>query len=99
MYAIRSYYGEELDGAERDRAAAEAALRAAESALHVAEHDEYWGSATCCLSTSAFFSRNSNSVPSSIIVRSAVKLVSNTPSKPKWRKAVVILPVTSVPGS
>ena len=39
LYAKRVIPHEELDGAERDRAAAEAALRAAESALHVAQHD------------------------------------------------------------
>lgn len=39
LYGKRVIAREELDGAERDRAAAEAALRAAESALHVAEHD------------------------------------------------------------
>jgi len=39
LYAKRVISREELDGAERDRAATEAALRAAESALHVAKHD------------------------------------------------------------
>jgi HlyD family secretion protein len=39
LYAKRVVPKEELDAAERDRAAAEAALRAAESAHHVAQHD------------------------------------------------------------
>jgi len=39
LYGKRVIAREELDGSERDRAAAEAALRAAESALHVAKHD------------------------------------------------------------
>ena len=37
-------------------------------------------------------------MPSSRMVRSAVKFVSNTRSNPIWRSAVTILPVTSVPG-
>ena len=40
-----------------------------------------------------------SSVPSSMIVRSAVKLVSNTLSKPARRRAVFISNVTGVPGS
>ena len=56
------------------------------------------GRATCSPSTSAFLSRASSSVPSSMIVRSAVKFVSNTASKPRRRRAATILPVTSVPG-
>lgn len=39
LYAKRVIPREELDAAQRDRAAAEAALRATESALHVAQHD------------------------------------------------------------
>ena len=46
-----------------------------------------------------FFSRSMSSLPSSIMVRSAVKLVSNTLSKPSIRRAVVIWPVTMAPGS
>ena len=57
------------------------------------------GRATGSLSTRAFFSRVSSSVPSSMMVRSAVKLVSNTASKPSRRRAETILPVTSVPGA
>jgi len=40
-----------------------------------------------------------SSVPSSMMVRSAVKLVSKTLSKPARRKAVFISKVTGVPGS
>ena len=40
-----------------------------------------------------------SSVPSSMMVRSAVKLVSNTLSKPARRRAVFISKVTGVPGS
>ncbi|OQC47502.1 MAG: hypothetical protein BWX61_00448 [Bacteroidetes bacterium ADurb.Bin035] len=49
------------------------------------------------LSTNAFFNLVSNSVPSSNIVKSAVKSVSNTESNPKRLSAVTILPVTLVP--
>ena len=45
------------------------------------------------------FKRPSNSVPSSIMVRSAAKSVSNTYLKPSWRSAAAIFPVTKVPGS
>ena len=40
-----------------------------------------------------------NSVPSSIIVKSALKFVSNTLSKPNLFKAECILPLVTVPGS
>ena len=40
-----------------------------------------------------------SSVPSSMMVRSAVKLVSKTLSKPMRRSAVFISKVTGVPGS
>jgi len=47
----------------------------------------------------ARFSRISSSVPSSMIVRSAAKLVSNTLSKPQRRRAVLSSKVTAVPGA
>ena len=43
--------------------------------------------------------RLSSSLPSSMMVRSAEKLVSNTLSKPSIRRAVTILPVTTAPAS
>ncbi|OPZ68207.1 MAG: hypothetical protein BWY81_00954 [Firmicutes bacterium ADurb.Bin467] len=46
---------------------------------------------------SAFLTRVRNSVPSSRIVRSAAKFVSNTSLKPSLRSAATILPVTRVP--
>jgi len=50
-------------------------------------------------STRFRYSRSSSSVPSSMMVRSAVKLVSKTLSKPISRNAVFICQVTGVPGS
>ena len=41
--------------------------------------------------------RPSNSVPSSMMVKSAAKSVSNTLAKPSLRKAATIFPVTEVP--
>src|SRR5690606_19971508 len=54
---------------------------------------------TACFPLSAAVSLSSSSLPSSIIVRSAAKFVSNTSSNPSSLSAVAILPVTSVPGS
>ena len=45
-----------------------------------------------------FCNLSKNSVPSSIIVKSAEKLVSNTISKPISRRAVLILPIEFSPG-
>ena len=47
--------------------------------------------------TPPFFMRSSSSVPSSIMVRSAAKLVSYTLWKPSLLRAATILPVTGVP--
>ena len=44
-----------------------------------------------------FLMRSSSSLPSSMMVRSAEKLVSNTFSKPSIFRAVTILPVTMAP--
>jgi len=64
------------------------------------EHEVSNGSFTVSsLSTSAFFNRVNNSVPSSMMVKSAVKSVSNTLLKPIFRKAETILPVTRCPVS
>ncbi len=65
--------------------------------IHPGEQLVKSGRGTGCPSTRAFFSRVRSSVPSSMIVRSAVKFVSNTLSNPIWRSAVTIFPVTSVP--
>jgi len=48
---------------------------------------------------SAAFTRDRNSVPSSMIVRSAVKLVSKMSSKPSVSSAIASWPVTREPGS
>ena len=46
-----------------------------------------------------FFTRSSSSVPSSMMVRSAPKLVSNTYWKPSALAQAIILPVVISPGS
>ena len=48
-------------------------------------------------STPPFFTRSTNSVASSMIVKSAPVSVSNTLSKPRRRSAATILPSTFVP--
>ena len=48
-------------------------------------------------STPPFFTRCTNSVASSIMVKSAAVSVSNTSSKPRRRRAATILPSTLVP--
>jgi hypothetical protein len=49
-------------------------------------------------SSSARFKRINSSAPSSRIVRSAVKLVSKTRSKPQFRSALFNSKVSAVPG-
>jgi hypothetical protein len=62
------------------------------------EHEVNMGRAVeVSLSTNAFFSRDRSSVPSSMMVRSAVKSVSNTESKPIAFKEATIFPVTRCP--
>ena len=56
-----------------------------------------WERATGFPSLIALFSRESSSIPSSMMVRSAVKFVSKILSNPSRRNAAYILPVTSVP--
>ena len=65
--------------------------------IHPGEQEVIIGS-TASPPVSAAVTRCRNSCPSSMMVRSAVKLVSKTSSKPISRSAVAILPVTSVPG-
>ena len=59
--------------------------------IHAGEHDVNIGN------TPPFFTRPINSVPSSIIVRSAVKLTSKTFLNPILLNAEAILPSTFVP--
>ena len=66
---------------------------------HAGQHDVRIGSLTSLSPSRNFEILPSSSVPSSIIVRSAAKSVSNTLSKPRVRNAETILPVTRVPGS
>jgi hypothetical protein len=67
--------------------------------IHPGEHEVAIGSLTdVSLFTIRFFNLDSNSVPSSTIVRSAVKSVSSTESKPRAFNAATSFPVTLVPG-
>ena len=64
--------------------------------IHPGEQEVIMGS-VASPPPSAASSRCSSSVPSSRMVRSAAKLVSNTSSKPSSCRAAAIFPVTQVP--